>query len=34
MTTQYHPQQIAKIAFPALIETDPERKEQFCSCSL
>lgn len=28
MTTQYYPQQMAKIAFPALVETDPELKEQ------
>jgi hypothetical protein len=28
MTTQYYPQQMAKIAFPALVETNPELKEQ------
>lgn len=28
MTTQYYPQQMAKIAFPALVETHPELKEQ------
>lgn len=28
MTTQYYPQQMAKIAFPALVESDPELKVQ------
>ncbi|MFK5602631.1 DUF308 domain-containing protein [Haloferax volcanii] len=28
MSTHYYPQQMAKIAFPALVETDSKRKEQ------
>lgn len=28
MSTQYYPQQMAKIAFPAVVETDSKRKEQ------
>lgn len=28
MSTQYYPQQMAKIAFPILVESDPKRKEQ------